>query len=220
MTQLKAKTRTKELSANDLRREGAVPAVAYCKGNPALSLAVNGLQLEKLYEEAGESSLVDLVLDDGQSKKVLIHDIQRDPMKSKIIHADFYEVDLKEKLTAAVEIELTGEAPIVKSEGGVIIKRLNEVEIECLPGDLLHKIEVDISVLNSFDSAIHVKDLRVPAAVKILNDAEEIVVNVSEPKEEEVEAPVAEAAVPVEGEAAVPAGEGEKAEGKKEESKK
>ncbi|MFA6551523.1 MAG: 50S ribosomal protein L25 [Patescibacteria group bacterium] len=211
MTQLKAKTRTKELSANDLRREGEVPAVVYCKGNPASSLSVNSLQLEKLYEEAGESSLVDLILDDGKSKKVLIHDIQRDPLKSKIIHADFYEVDLKEKLTATVEIELVGEAPIVKNEGGVVIKHLNEVEIECLPGDLLPKIEVDISGLDSFDSTIHIKDLRIPTAVKILNDAEDIVVNVSEPKAE-VEAPVAEAAV--EG-AAAPAAEEEK----KEESK-
>jgi large subunit ribosomal protein L25 len=216
MTQLKAKTRTKELSANDLRREGAVPAVVYCKGDPALSLSVNSLQLEKLYEEAGESSLVDLIFDDGKSKKVLIHDIQREPLKGNIIHADFYEVDLKEKLTATVEIELTGEAPVVKNEGGVIIKHLNEVEIECLPGDLLPKIEVDISGLDSFDSAIHIKDLRVPAAVKILNDAGDIVVNVSKPKEEEVATPAAEAATPVEGEAAAPASEGDKAEEKKE----
>lgn len=223
MTQIKATIRTKEKSANKLRTIGLVPAVVYSKGQPAASLAVNYIQLEKLYEQAGESSLIDLVLDNGQSKKVLIHDVQREPLKGKIIHADFYEVDLKEKLTAPVEIELVGEAPIVKSDGGVIIKHLNEVQIECLPGDLLSKIEVDISGLDSFDKAIHVKDLPVPANVKILDAPEEVVVNVSKPKAEEAPA---EATAPAEGEVPVaagaegkeqPAAETKPAEGKKEE---
>ncbi|OGF18734.1 hypothetical protein A3G56_03155 [Candidatus Falkowbacteria bacterium RIFCSPLOWO2_12_FULL_45_10] len=223
MTQLKAATRAKETSVNKLRADGFIPAIIYSKGRPAASLTINYIQFEKLYAQAGESSLVDLILDEGQNKKVLIHDVQREPVKDKIIHVDFYEADLKQKLTAAVELEFSGEAPIIKSENGIIIKHLSEVEIECLPGDLLNKIAVDLSSLDSFDGAIYVKDLRVPEAVTILNDPAEMVVNVAKPKEEE-EAPV-EAAVPAEGETQAAAGaegkeqpaeEAKPAEGKKE----
>ncbi len=226
MTQLKVTSRTKDQPVNKLRAAGLVPAVVYSKGQPATSLTVNYIQLEKLYKQVGESSLIDLVFDNSQIKKVLIHDVQREPLKGGIIHVDFYEADLTQKLTAAVELEFSGEAPIVKNEGGVIIKHLNEVDIECLPGDLLNKIVVDLSKLDSFDGAIHVKDLQIPAAVKILNSPEDMVANVTKPKEEEA-APVETA--PTEGDAQAaagaegkeqPAGEGEKAGGKKEESKK
>lgn len=222
MAQLKVKNRNLEESAKYLRAAGIVPAVVYHKGRQGVNLSINSIQLSKLYEEAGESSLVDLMFEDGSVKKVLIHEVQRDPVKDKIIHIDFYEVDLKEKLTAAVKLEFIGEAPIVKTSGGVVVKHIDEVEIECLPTDLLHEIKVDLSVLDSFTSVIYVKDLAVPPVVKILNDPEEIVVNVAEPKEEEAEEAAAAAAIPAEGEAAAgtetpseqTAGAEEKKEGK------
>jgi len=222
MAQLKVKNRNQEESAKYLRAAGIVPAVVYHKGRQGVNLSINSIQLSKLYEEAGESSLVDLMFEDGSVKKVLIHEVQRDPVKDKIIHIDFYEVDLKEKLTAAVKLEFIGEAPIVKTSGGVVVKHIDEVEIECLPTDLLHEIKVDLSVLDSFTSVIYVKDLAVPPVVKILNDPEEIVVNVAEPKEEEAEEAAAAAAIPAEGEAAAgtetpseqTAGAEEKKEGK------
>jgi len=201
MTELKAKTREIKDNANKVRKEGLIPAVVYSKGEKADNLSINYIQFEKVYEHAGESSLVDLVMDDGQTKKVLIHEIQREPVRNKILHIDFYEVDLKKKVTAPVEIELVGEAPIVKSEGGIVIKHLDEIEIECLPMDLIKDYKVDISGLDSFDSAIHVKDLKISDKITILNDMEEVVVNISEPRKEE-ETPVAEAAAE--------SGEGEK----------
>ncbi|MFA5318172.1 MAG: 50S ribosomal protein L25 [Patescibacteria group bacterium] len=220
MTELKAKTREIKDNINKIRREGLIPAVVYSKGEKADNLSINYIQFEKVYEHAGESSLIDLVMEGGQAKKVLIHEIQREPVRNKFLHVDFYEVDLKKKVTAPVEIELVGEAPIVKSEGGIVIKHLDEIEIECLPMDLIKDYKVDISGLDSFDSAIHVKDLKISDKITILDDPDEVVVNVSEPRKEE-EAPVAVAEEAAEGAEVKESAEGEeKTEDKKEEEKK
>jgi len=206
MIELKAKTRETKENITKIRQDGFIPAVVYSKGEKAENLAMNYIQFEKVFKEAGESSLVDLVIEGGQSKKVLIQDIQREPVRSKILHVDFYEVDLKKKVTAPLVIELTGEAPIVKSEGGIVIKHLDEIEIECLPTDLIKEYKVDISGLTEFSSAIHVKDLKISDTITILNDLDEVVVNVSEPRKEE-EAPVVAEEGTAEG------AEGEKKEG-------
>ena len=209
MTELKAKIRQTKDNITNIRKEGYIPAIVYNKGKKGKNLAINYIQFEKVYKEAGESSLVDLILDDNETKKVLIHDIQFEPVKNKILHVDFYEIDLKKKVTAPLVIELTGEAPIVKSEGGIVIKHLDELEIECLPTDLIKEYKVDISGLTEFSSAIHVKDLKISDKIIILNDLEDVVVNVSEPRKEE-EAPVAETTEGEEG------AEGEKKEGEDE----
>jgi len=202
MTKLKAKTRDEKLKAKKIRRDKMIPAVIYGQGKKARHIALKYLDFEKLYDQIGESSLVDLDIDGKNEIKALIHDVQTDPISGKYIHADFYEVDLTKKVTVAVELEFTGEAPIVKNEGGILIKHLNEIEIECLPTDLVKKFKVDVSGLTDFNSAIHVKDLKISDKVEILNDPDEVVINVSEPKEEE------EKPAPAEGEEAVK-GEGE-----------
>jgi len=209
MTELKAKTRQIKDNITNLRKEGYIPAIVYSQGEKGENLLINYIQFEKVYRDAGESSLVDLILDDNKTKKVLIHDIQSEPIKNKILHVDFYEVDLNKKVTAPLQIELIGEAPIVKSEGGIVIKHLDELEIECLPTDLIKEYKVDISGLTEFSSAIHVSDLLISDKITILNDPEEVVVNVSEPRKEE-EAQVVEV---VEGEEATADSEGGKKEG-------
>src|SRR3989338_5595561 len=100
MTELKVKNRDEKSSAKKIRRQGMVPAIVYSQGRPGLNLAVDFISFNKIYEDAGESSLVDLTFDDGKSKKVLIHDIQHEPVSNKILHVDFYEVDLNKKVTA------------------------------------------------------------------------------------------------------------------------
>ena len=214
MIQLKVSKRADKIHAVTLRRQGLIPAVVYSKGERGLNLSLPALAFAKVFEAAGESSLVDLVFDDGTLKKVLIHETQSDPLKNKITHVDFYEVDLTKKVTTNVELDFVGEAPVVKNLGGIVIKHLDEIEIECLPGDLIKEFKIDISGLTDFDSAIHVKDLKIANKVTILNEPDAVVVNVSEPRAVEEEAPTpaeseaaavaaATAVVPKEGETAV-----------------
>lgn len=199
MTELKVKTRNSEENINKIRREGLIPAVVYSKGKPGSGLAIDYIQFEKVYEHAGESSLVDLVFEDGRVKKVLITDAQLNPVNDKFLHVDFYEVDLTKKVTAPVELEFVGEAPIVKNEGGILVKHLDEIEIECLPTDLIKKFKIDVSGLKTFDDSIHIKDLSISEKIEIKNDPQEVVVNVSEPRAEEEPVP-AEKAEGAEGE--------------------
>ncbi len=206
MFQLKAKIREKSAKAKKIRRDELIPAIVYGQEKKAESITADYIEFEKLYEQVGESSLIDLAIGGGEEKKVLIHDIQTDPVTGKYLHVDFYEVDLSKKVKTNVELDFVGEASIVKNEGGILIKHLNEIEIECLPNDLIKKFKVDVSGLTSFDSSIHVKDLKISDKVEILNDPEEVIINVSEPKEEEISEPQ-----PIEGE------EAKEAEEKKEE---
>ncbi|PIR93313.1 50S ribosomal protein L25, partial [Candidatus Falkowbacteria bacterium CG10_big_fil_rev_8_21_14_0_10_43_10] len=192
MIQLKVKNREKGLSLKKVRKEGMIPAIVYSKGQIGLSLFIDYVKFAKAYEDAGESSLIDLVFDDGQSKKVLIHEVQYEPVKDRILHIDFYEVDLAKKVTAPVELEFVGEAPVVKNEGGIVIKQLNEIEIECLPADLIKRFKVDISCLTDFSSTIHIKDLVISDKITILNNPDDVVVNVTEPRAAEEETPAAE----------------------------
>ena len=217
MTQLKVSSRKDDQKANSLRRQGLVPAVVYSKGEKGINVSVPALAFEKVYETAGESSLIDLVFDDGTTKKVLIHELQNDPLKNKVTHVDFYEVDLTKKVTTNVELEFVGEAPVVKNLGGIVIKHLDEIEIECLPGDLIKEFKIDISGLTDFDSAIHIKDLQISDKIEILNEPDDVVVNISEPRavEEETPAPAEGGAAAVAAATAGGAKDGGSADGTK-----
>lgn len=186
MTQLTAQLRDEKTNAGALRRESKIPAIVYHKGKPGMAIAVDAVAFEKTYEAAGESTIVDLSID-GKVKKVLIHEIQHDPVRERPIHIDFFEVDMKEKVQAAVELEFINEAPAVKMHGGILIKKMDEVEAEALPGDLVQKIEVDLSPLTELDSAIHIKDLTVPAGLELQHDPEGVVVSMAAPRMQEEE---------------------------------
>ena len=138
-------------------------------------------------------------------------------------HVDFYEINMTEKLKANVALEFTGESSAVKTLGGVLVKILNEVEIECLPADLPHNIVVDLTALKTLSDTIHVKDLPVPAKVKIITHADEMVIKVQPPREVEVDlsAPVVEDVSKVEGAAEdKPAADAKPAKDAKKEEKK
>jgi len=193
MTKLNVQKRETDAKINELRAQKLIPAVVYSKGEIGLNLAISHIEFEKVYRQAGESTLVDLVFADKSEKNVLIHDIQVDPIKNKFLHIDFYEVDLNKKVNANVELEFVGEAPVVKNEGGIVIKQISELEIECLPIDLIKKFKVDISLLTDFTSTIHVKDLKISDRITILNNPDDVVVNVSEPRASEEEKSTEEA---------------------------
>ena len=118
--------------------------------------------------------------------EVLIHDVAFDPAKGGVTHVDFYAIERGKELTVDVALEYVGEPPVEKT-GATANKVLHEIEVTCLPRNLPSHIEVDLSVLVDEESAIHVKDLNIPEGVTVENDPEDVVVNVSEAREEEPE---------------------------------
>lgn len=202
----------------NLRKQGLIPANIFGKGFKSKSLQVAEAEFRKVFKEAGETGVVNVKVD-KETHPVLIHNVQLDPKTDSILHLDFHKVNLKEKITTRVPIVLEGEAPAEKTSIGLILQTLNELEVESLPGDIPHEVEVDVSKLEEVGQSIHVKDLKVNRdKVEVKNDPEDTVVSVqtAEMKEEVAE----EAPAPEEVEAiAEKGGEEEEAEGKKEEAK-
>lgn len=169
----------------NLRENGQIPAVVYGKNEPAQSVSLAYSDFEKAYRLAGESSLVDLTVDNDGSVKVLVQEVQYNPLSNRFTHVDFYKVTMTEKLTANIPLKYVGEAPAVKSLGGILVKNIDEIEVRCLPGDLVHEIEVDITPLATFDDALYLKDLKVPKGMEVHGDPNGIVATVTAPISEE-----------------------------------
>ncbi|MDD5428407.1 MAG: 50S ribosomal protein L25 [Candidatus Omnitrophica bacterium] len=193
---LKAETRSGvgKKVAKDLRNKGLVPANVYKggKGATSLQVAVTDL-LSILHTKAGENVIITLKIsgeDAAKDKTVVIKEIQREPIKDQILHVDFNEISLTETLKVNVPLVSHGDPVGVKVDGGILEHIIRELQVECLPTAIPEKIEVDVTNLK-INETIHVKDVKTPEGVKILNDAELIVMIVKPPK---AEVPVAEAA--------------------------
>ncbi len=173
-----------------LRAQGKLPGVYYGRKEKSTPILVDEKKFTKMFKEAGESTVIGLK-DDAHTVDALIKDVQVDPITDRIIHVDFYALEKGKKVTVSVPFTYVGIAPAVKDLGGTLVKVMHEVEIEALPKDLIHSLEVDISSLVDFDAQIQIKDLKVPAGVEILAEENEVVA-LAEPAHEEVEeAPVA-----------------------------
>jgi large subunit ribosomal protein L25 len=171
-----------------LRSEGLLPATVYGKGFYPISIQMKSKELNKLFEEAGESSLIDLLVE-KENYPILFKNPQYHPVEGNLLHIDCYKVNLKEKITATVPIEIVGESVAVK-EGLVLVEITSEVEVESLPTDLPERIEVDISQLVNVDDTITVADLKVDDKVEIQNSPDQVIVKIEEPAaEEEIEEP-------------------------------
>lgn len=168
-----------------LRAEGKVPGVVYGHGAEPQSLTFDGRQLEKTFAEAGTNKLLSLTVGDDKSHNVLFHEIQRDSLSGALTHVDLYLVKMDEKIRTEVPLRFTGESTAVYQQEGTLLKNIEAVEVEALPGDLPEAVEVDISVLDDFEKTIHVSDLSVPNGVIILDEPEELVVKVDPPRSEE-----------------------------------
>ncbi len=167
-----------------LRRAGLVPAVVYGHGFEPLNIQVPAGDFEKIFAEAGQSSIVYLDVD-GQTHPTIIHDVVRDQLDDSFQHADFYKVRLDEKVHAKIPLNFMGESPAVKGLGGILVKNIQELEVEGFPQDLPHKIDVDISGLANFGNQILVKDLRISEKLGVKAKLEEIVALIQEPISEE-----------------------------------
>jgi len=179
-----------------LRRQGIIPAVLYGPRIESVPIQADARELRRILMQSGMNRLIALKID-GESKPrmALVREVQRDPVTREVLHVDFYEVVMTEKVRADVALVLVGESPAVEQGKGVLLHGISTVEIECLPGDLIQSIEVDISGLAEIDQAIFVKDLVVPEAVQVLTDGDELVVKVEpvtlaeEEEEEEMVVP-------------------------------
>ncbi len=170
-----------------LREKGLLPAVLYNSKALSLPLVIDKKEFLKVYKEAGESDLIDLVIQEDKKeeiRKVLIQDVDNHFISGEPIHVDFYEVEMNKPVTAKVALVFTGESPAVK-KGGVLVKAMDEIEIEALPKDLPHSLTVDLSPLEEFEQTIYVKDLKVPPGVKILVKEDTPVATVTAPITEE-----------------------------------
>ena len=196
MATLEATIREPGKKLGGLRKSGQVPAVLYGPKIEPRNLSVVHAALLKAFKEAGESSLITLSLD-GQDTMVLIREIQKDPVSNHIIHADFHAVRMDEAIKIKVPIEFTGQSAAVAAGEGVLVKSLHELEIEALPMHLPYELVVDISNLQRVDDAFHVKDVKAPDGVIIVNDPEEIIALLApviseEELKAELEAPIEE----------------------------
>jgi len=173
---------------NELRKSGYVPGVVYGPKGKSKALKTSKEDFDKLFKEAGESTLVDLKIDDKGIGKVLINDYQVDPISGGIIHFDLYRVRMDKEIITNIPIKFIGESPAVKNSDGVLVKSQNTLEIKCLPGDLIHDIEIDLSILENIDDLIRVKELKISDKVEVLADAEDVIISVTPPRtEKEIE---------------------------------
>jgi large subunit ribosomal protein L25 len=198
-----------------LRKSGKLPATVYGKGIESASITLERSAFAKVYQETGETGLIELTVG-KEVRPVLVHTVQVDPVSDVLLHVEFHQVDLKEKVHAKVAVHVTGEAPAVAQKLGVLLTVLNDIEVEALPADLPEKIEVDVTKLAEVDQEVKVEDIHLPAGITILTDAALTVVKVGPlvTKEAEEQAAAEEAAA---AEAAVASGDAPQAEAKAEE---
>lgn len=166
-----------------LRVQGKVPAVLYGHRSESEALALDGREFEKVLARAGRTQLVDLVVDGGRARKVLVREVQTHPRRTGPIHVDLYRVDLKEKLHAEVPIVMVGESSAVKMGEGDAIQGLHVLRVECLPQDIPEAVEADISGLTEPDAVLRVSELRLGPGVTVLNDPEDVVVKIAPRRE-------------------------------------
>jgi len=139
-----------------------------------------------MMEEVFSSSLIDLEID-GEKHTTLVREKQRDPVTGIVLHIDFYEVSMTEKLQTNVMLEFQGESPAVKELMGVLVTVLESLEIECLPQDLPDRIVADLSTLEEIGDSLYVRDILLPPNIELITDIDGLVVVISAPAVEEIE---------------------------------
>ncbi len=179
---LTAKSRAEASSVSHLRSQGLLPAVLYGRGVKNTSLIVTGSDFEKVYAQAGGNSLIDLKQEQGDVVAVLVHAVQRHPVTDAILHIDFYQVRMDEKIHANINLVFANEAPAVKKFGGILVKPVDTVEVVCLPKDLIHELSVDLSVIESFDKVVYAEDISLPDGLTLAGEPKQLIAQVTPPK--------------------------------------
>jgi len=183
-----------------VRRRGEVPAVLYGHNVEPQALAIDARNLQRVWRRAGHSHLVDLALDGGRARKVLIRELQINPRNAELMHVDLFAVNLREKLVVEIPLVPVGESPAVTEfKLGVLQQIITAVKVECMPGDIPSQLSVDISGLTEVDQGIRLAEVPMPDRVSLATgvDPDELVLKVAQVRvaaeAEEVEAAPAEA---------------------------
>lgn len=208
---LNAKSRDDNVQLSQLRAKGQVPAQVYGPQTKNKKIMVKRDDLNKAFALAGQSGLIDLTIDTAKTIPVIIKEMQKNPIKETFIHIDFYQVNLKKPIEVEVQLRLVGEAKAVKDLGGMISQAVDTVEVRGLPTDLVERIEVDITGLDTFEATIKMSELKLPPGLKLVSETDSVVASVLQPRlveEEEVEATEGEETEETVGGAADEAAEG------------
>jgi len=185
-----------------LRREGLIPANLYARGADSIPLQAETVELKRLLSKVGRNALISLHIDgDRKRRMVMLRDIQRDPLSGSLLHIDLFQVEMTHKVRADVPLLFVGEAPAARSSRAMLIESLTELHVEALPADLPPHIEVDLSVLEEIEQAIHVRDVAAGDGVEVLTDPDQVIARVMESKVEAAAEVVEEEAEAEEGEA-------------------
>jgi len=179
-----------------LRHHGRLPAVIYGSRTAAASIELDAHEFERVYARSGRTQLIDLVIESGRPHKVLVKEVQVSPRRNNVLHVDFHQVSLSERLQVDVPISVTGEAEPVRAGEADVLQVMHALKVECVPTLIPEVIEADISGLAEVDAAVRVADLHLPAGVTAVADQDEVVVKLAGRRVavEEVEAPPAEEA--------------------------
>jgi large subunit ribosomal protein L25 len=169
-----------------LRREGILPAIVYGRGISSIPISLNARKANQILSAISSSSLV-IVEIDGEKHTTLVREKQRDPVTGDVLHIDFYEVSMTEKLRTNVMLEFQGESPAVKELMGVLVNVLESLEVECLPQDLPNRIVADLSTLEEIGDSLYVRDIILPPNIELISDIDGLVVVISPPAVEEIE---------------------------------
>jgi len=203
-TELLATTReTLGKKVRFLRRQGITPVHLFGHNVESVALQCDTAQLKRVLAQTGRTRLISLKVDEARKpRNVVIREVQREPRTSELLHVDFYQVSMAEKIRVEVPIVSIGEAPALKSKENFLLQELNSLSVECLPGEIPNRVDIDLTSLTEVGQAIHVKDIMLDKEGTILNNPEQLVVKISvrhieKLVEEEVEAP-AEAQLPEE----------------------
>lgn len=177
-----------------LRQEGKLPAAMYGHGFEPISLQLDAHDVAPILSQIGGSQLIRIkIAGEKKPEMALVRDIQRDPIRGTLLHVDFYRVSMTERIRAEIPILLINQSPVVEANEGIMIQGINSFEVECLPGDLVESLEIDLSQLTEVDQMITVADLQVPEGIHILTSADEMIVRINPAYEMVIEEEVEEA---------------------------
>jgi len=193
---LSSEARDIAVHPKDLRKQKKIPSIMYGHGIENISLTLDHEAFRKVFKDAGSNTIIDLEVPGGKKHKVLVQDIQKDPVYDTFQHVDFLAVQMTEKLITEIPFEFTGESNAVKNFGGILVTNMDEVEVRCLPGDLVHSIIIDLSKLENIGDSIHLEDITIPKGLEVQSDMASMIVTVQAATEEKEEEAPAEVAMP------------------------
>jgi large subunit ribosomal protein L25 len=181
-----------------LRRAGQLPAVVYGPVVEPTAIQLDAREATRILRRVHGAQLLDLTID-GAAHKVLLQDLQRDSIRGTFLHADFYAVDMTRPIRVRLPVRLVGSSYAISSLSGVLVHGVTELEVECLPADLIVQVEADLGALKEIGDALYVRDLYLPRTIRVLSDPDGMVARATyQAREEDLSAPAVAATAEVE----------------------